>query len=139
MFVADSSQNVGFNQNKDRYKFIQMRKSQINSMEVEYRIMNSNYLVRQLSQCAPNNSENIHSSYVAISNSNKKTDVLQLSILLELFALATYEVVGGKNTEIFIRINDPMKIKRLSMSNYRNTILTDIEREKSLKKFYNIL
>lgn len=33
MFIADSSQNVGFNQNKDRYKFIQMRKSQINSME----------------------------------------------------------------------------------------------------------
>ncbi|MDY3208817.1 DEAD/DEAH box helicase [Clostridium baratii] len=137
MFVADSSQNVGFNQNKDRYKFIQMRKSQINSMEVEYRIMNSNYLVRQLSQCAPNNSENIHSSYVAISNSNKKTDVLQLSILLELFALATYEVVGGKNTEIFIRINDPMKIKRLSMSNYRNTILTDIERKR--KKSQEVL
>ena len=143
MFVADSSQNVGFNQNKDRYKFIQMRKSQTNSMEVEYRIMNSNYstfsnyLVRQLSQCTPNNSENIHSSYVAISNANKKTDVLQLSILLELFALATYEVVGGKNTEIFIRINDPMKIKRLSMSNYRNTILTDIERKR--KKSQEVL
>lgn len=143
MFVADSSQNVGFNQNKDRYKFIQMRKSQTNSMEVEYRIMNSNYstfsnyLVRQLSQCAPNNSENIHSSYVAISNGNKKTDILQLSILLELFALATYEVVGGKNTEIFIRINDPMKIKRLSMSNYRNTILTDIERKR--KKSQEVL
>lgn len=143
MFVADGSQNVGFNQNKDRYKFIQMRKSQINSMEVEYRIMNSNYvtfgnyLLRQLSQCVPNNSENIHSSYVAISKGNKKTDILQLSILLELFALATYEVVGGKNTEIFIRINDPMKIKRLSISNYRNTILTDIERKR--KKSQEVL
>lgn len=143
IFVADISKNVNFNQNKYRYKFIQMRKSQTNSMEVEYRIMNSNYstfsnyLVRQLSQCQPNNSENIHSSYVAISKENEKTDILQLSILLELFSLATYEVVGGKNTEIFIRINDPMKIKRLSISNYRNTILTDIERKR--KKSQEVL
>ena len=143
MFVADSSKNIGFNQNKDKYKFIQRRKSTIKSMEVEYRVMNGNfstlgnYLVRQLAQCAPNNSHNIHSSYIAISKGDKKTDVLQLSILLELFALATYEVVGGKNTEIFIRINDPLKIKRLATSNYRNTILADIERKR--KKSQEVL
>lgn len=143
MFVVDSSKNIGFNQNKDKYKFIQRRKSTIKSMEVEYRVMNGNfstlgnYLVRQLAQCAPNNSLNIHSSYIAISKGDKKTDVLQLAILLELFALATYEVVGGKNTEIFIRINDPMKIKRLAASNYRNTILADIERKR--KKSQEVL
>lgn len=143
MFVADGSKNIGFNQNKDKYKFIQMRKSQTKSMEVEYRVMNGNfstlgnYLVRQLAQCEPNNSQNVHSSYIAISKGDKKTDVLQLSILLELFALATYEVVGGKNTEIFIRINDPMKIKRLAVSNYRNTILTNIERKR--KKSQEVL
>ncbi|MDU6296188.1 DEAD/DEAH box helicase [Clostridium celatum] len=143
MFVADGSKNIGFNKNKDKYKFIQMRKSQTKSMEVEYRVMNGNfstlgnYLVRQLAQCEPNNSQNVHSSYIAISKGDKKTDVLQLSILLELFALATYEVVGGKNTEIFIRINDPMKIKRLAVSNYRNTILTNIERKR--KKSQEVL
>ncbi|MFT5874441.1 MAG: ATP-dependent DNA helicase RecQ [Clostridium sp.] len=130
MFIADTSENIGFNQNKDKYRFIQQRKNQINGMESEYRIMNSNYatlgnyLIRQITQCIPNNEDNIHSSYIAISRGEKKTDVLQLSVLLELFGLATYEVVGGKNTEIFIRINDPLKIKKLSNSNYRNSILT---------------
>lgn len=136
MFVADTSKNIGFNQSSDKYKFIQMRKNQANSMEVEYRVMNSNYstfssyLIRQLAQCKPNKEENTHSSYIAFSTGDRKTDVLQLSIILELFGLATYEVVGGKNTEIFIRINDPSKIKRLSISNYRNSILSDIERKK---------
>lgn len=136
MFVADTSENVGFNQNKDRYRFIQQRKKQSNEMELEYRIMNSNYstfgnyLTRQISQCIPNDSDNSYSAYIAISNGEKKTDMLQLSIILELFGLATYEVIGGKNTEIFIRINDPLKIKKLSNSNYRNSILSEVENKK---------
>lgn len=136
MFVADTADNIGFNQNKDKYKFIQARKSQSGQMELEYRIMNSNYstfgnyLIRQLMQCSPNCDNNIHSSYIAISKGDKKTDILQLSIMLELFGLATYEVVGGKNTEIFVRINDPLKIKRLSNGVYKNGLLTEIESKK---------
>ncbi|MDR0949499.1 MAG: hypothetical protein LBM69_08310, partial [Lachnospiraceae bacterium] len=36
---------------------------------------------------------------------------------------------GGKNPAIFVRLNDPLKIKRLieSGDNYRNLILTNIE------------
>ncbi|AYF55171.1 ATP-dependent DNA helicase RecQ [Clostridium novyi] len=146
MFIADISENIGFNQNKDKYRFIQQRKSQTNDMELEYRIMNNNYstfgnyLIRQITQCVPKGSDNIHSSYIAICRGEHKTDMLQLSILLELFGLATYEVIGGKNIEIFVRINDPLKIKKLSNVNYRNNILTQIEdkRRKSqdiLQKF----
>lgn len=147
MFVADNSQNIGFNQNKERFKFIQMRKSQTNSMELEYRVMNGNfstlgnYLVKQITQCKPDNLDNIHSSYISVARGDKRTDILQLSILLELFGLATYEVVGGRNTEIFVRINDPMKIKRLSISNYRNGILTEVEgkRKKSQEVLLNFM
>jgi ATP-dependent DNA helicase RecQ len=49
---------------------------------------------------------------------------------MQLFDLATYELSGGKNPAIFIRLNDPLKLRRLveSGDKYRNNILTDIER-----------
>ncbi|MGE5482154.1 MAG: DEAD/DEAH box helicase [Bacteroidota bacterium] len=49
--------------------------------------------------------------------------------LLEAFQQATYEILGGKDPEIFIRINDPYKIRMLvQQGDYNNLILQDIER-----------
>ncbi|MEG2411518.1 MAG: helicase-related protein [Clostridium sp.] len=135
MFVADSTNNIGFNQNSDKYRFVQQRKTK-GSNEFEYRVMNSNYstfgnyMVRQISKCVPNNGSNIHSAYIPMSRDNVKSDIMELSILLEVFGVATYEIIGGKNTEIFIRINDPIKIKMLSSGKYRNEILTSIEKKR---------
>ncbi|WP_231968680.1 hypothetical protein [Thermoanaerobacterium sp. RBIITD] len=33
----------------------------------------------------------------------------------------------GKNTEIFVRINNPMTLRRFAIQNYFNLILTEIE------------
>lgn len=33
----------------------------------------------------------------------------------------------GKNTEIFVRINSPMTLRRFAIQNYFNLILTEIE------------
>ncbi|OPJ62559.1 DEAD/DEAH box helicase [Clostridium oryzae] len=143
MFVADISENTAFNQNVDKYKFIQYRKSQPEGHDIEYRIMNSNYitigsyLLRELIQCAPNRENNVHSSYICLQKSEKRSDIIQLATILELFRLGTYELVGGKNTEIFIRINDPMKIKRLANGDYSNGVLKDIERKR--RKSQNVL
>lgn len=135
IFVADVSRNIGFNRNIDKFKFIQERKAH-NRDELVYRIMNSSflrlgsYLSRMLSQCRTSKGKNIFSTYIPVLNSGKKPDLIYLAILLELYGLASYEVIGGKNIEIFIRINDPSKLRKLSNERYSNSILTDIERKR---------
>ena len=69
-------------------------------------------------------------TYLPIPKKNGKYSEYQLvASLLELFDLATYDLVGGRNPQIFVRINDPLKLKRIAESEvaYRNGILTDIE------------
>ena len=135
LFVADISQNVGFNQNIDRLKFVQERQAH-NRDERVYRVMNSNYtmikshLNRLMSQCRPNISKKAYSVYIAITAEKKRPDLIFLAVMLELFGLASYEIIGGKNTEIFVRVNDPIKVKRLTQKNYSNSILTEIDRKR---------
>lgn len=135
LFVADISQNIGFNQNCDKLKFIQERQAH-NRDERVYRIMNSNYtmitgyLNRLFSQCCPNIADNSYSVYIAITPDKKRPELVFLAVMLELFGLASYEIIGGKNTEIFVRVNDPFKLRRLSQKNYTNSILTEIERKR---------
>ncbi|MDU2065037.1 MAG: helicase-related protein [Sporomusaceae bacterium] len=134
LFVADISQNIGFNQNCDKLKFIQERQAH-NRDERVYRIMNSNYtmltgyLSRLFSQCCPNIADNSYSVYIAVTPDKKRPELVFLAVMLELFGLASYEIIGGKNTEIFVRVNDPLKVRRLSLKNYTNIILTEIERK----------
>ena len=63
--------------------------------------------------------------------------------LLSIFDYATYEVVGGEQPEIFIRLNDPEKIRRIVYGEikYSNSYVTKAkqkhEREvKILRKFF---
>ena len=101
IFVADVSKNIGFNQNAEKFKFIQERKAH-NRDELVYRIMNSSflglsrYLSRILFQCKPINDEKSFSTFIPISNNGKKPELLYLAIILELYGLASYEVIGGK-------------------------------------------
>jgi RecQ family ATP-dependent DNA helicase len=142
LFVADIKRNIGFNQSADRWKFVQERKTQ-NREELVYRIMNSyfsglsGYFSRLLMQCQTMNGDKVYSTYIAISNNGKKPDLIFLAVILEIFGLASYEVLGGKNTEIFVRINDPAKLRRLSNTSYSNLILSDIEKKR--KKSQEVL
>lgn len=142
LFVADISENIGFNYNANKLKFVQQRKSQ-DKDELAYRVMNSNYMrikgsiMRVFMQCKNTSSDNVYSTFIPIHRSNNRPPLMYLAILLELFNLGSYEVMGGKNMEIFIRLNDPLKLKRLSNKNYSNSILTEIERKR--KKSQEIL
>ena len=66
----------------------------------------------------------------------KKNPVLRLLAVLEIFGLASYEVRGGQNLEIFVRINDPQKIRSLSEDcRYKNMQLAKIHsRHKDAEK-----
>ena len=66
--------------------------------------------------------------------------------VLSVFDYITYEVAGGEEPEIFIRLNDPNKIKSIVMGNtrYSNSYITKAkdkhERDVAvLKKFFNDL
>ncbi len=58
----------------------------------------------------------------------KNVHTIKLAYILESFDLASYEIAGGETPQIFIRINDPMKIQMLSRFGYRNELLRDIDR-----------
>ncbi len=55
----------------------------------------------------------------------------RLGYFLELFELGTFEIKGGENPMIFIRINDPRRIERDSTSYYFNSLL-----QKTLERHY---
>lgn len=51
---------------------------------------------------------------------------------------ANYEICGGEKSEVFIRINDPSKIRRLANGNYKNNVLQAIHaRHKRNEKLLN--
>lgn len=123
----------------EQWKFINKTKSQGENElynENKYCIRTQKYnfieqnLKRYLVQCQPNTIDgNTFSTYLKIPKGNGKYSEYQLlASLLELFNLATYEVVGGRNPQIFVRINDPLKLKRIAESDreYRNGLLVDI-------------
>ncbi len=47
----------------------------------------------------------------------------RLGYLLALFELGTFEIKGGENPMIFVRLNDPKRIEKDSTSYYFNSIL----------------
>jgi ATP-dependent DNA helicase RecQ len=62
-------------------------------------------------------------------DSTRHMEYQLVASLLEIFDLATYEMIGGKNPQIFIRVNDPQKLSAISKAKeYRNTILSRIEK-----------
>ncbi|TJW09724.1 DEAD/DEAH box helicase [Parvibacter caecicola] len=77
---------------------------------------------RLLNRCEPFGESR---SYVTYLSSDKVTkEEFELATLLELFGLATYEARGGKEPEIFIRLNDPSKVQALANDpRYRNSEL----------------
>ncbi len=124
----------------EHWKFIYRRKDSNSTGEyaankycirtVKHSLIEQN-IKRYIKQCLPNSNDGkSFTAYLPIPKRNEKYSEYQLiASLLELFNLATYELVGGKNPQIFVRINDPLKLKRIaeSKNEYRNSLLTTIE------------
>ena len=62
------------------------------------------------------------------TDTEKSRQILRLAYVLECFDLGTYELEGGDSPQLFIRINDPLKIQGLTQSYYKNEIIEDIEK-----------
>ncbi len=124
----------------EQWKFIMQNKKAISGSvysQVNYSIRTKkhfyigNNLKRYIDNSAPNDQQvQNFITYLPIQKEHGKYSEYQLmASLLELFNLSTFELQGGRNPQIFVRVNDPMKLKRIVMSekDYRNTLLTDIE------------
>lgn len=118
----------------DRMKFIQAKHNG-NQIGLKYRVTNGNYfsmanwMDQQLVNCAPNREETEYMGYIPATIGGKQNPVMRLLAVLEIFGLASYEVRGGQNLEIFVRVNDPQKIRSLSESrSYKNMQLVEIHR-----------
>ena len=93
-------------------------------------------IVRLFTQC----NDTRYSSFISISKDKKSNIALKL---LSIFNYISYEILGGEEPEIFIRLNDPQKIKNIVMGNtyYSNSYVNQAkqrhERDVSiLKKFF---
>jgi RecQ family ATP-dependent DNA helicase len=114
--------------------FLQQRRSIVG---FEYRVFNTQYLasftalLNRLNNLYSNTDSTTVEKYVT----NKETNAInyvRLGYLLEILELGTFEIKGGENPMIFVRLNDPSRIERDSNnSNYTNSLLT-----KTLERHY---
>lgn len=123
----------------EQWKFIERRRGKGERAHGDnvYSMRTSKYgyiernLKRYLHMAAPNDpSGKKFITYLPVPKFGQSHSEYQLvASLLELFGFATYDLVGGRNPQIFVRINDPQKLARISSSKneYRNRFLTDIE------------
>ena len=131
LLTIEVNESVSFQQNKSLYKILQKRK-QKNSELSEYIIM-GNYsrlkgsMMRLLSQCYPGR-DKVYHAYLPFT-ADKSIAIMPMLKLLEIMDLASYDLKGGENAEIFLRKNDPDKIKRLAYSGYHNEVLQEIRRK----------
>lgn len=132
IFTESVNESANYNNDKKQLRVIRKRQ-QTNFDETVYFVSSSAYsrltayFMKKLKQCNPEKN-NIFYRYYPLSK-DKSIDCMPLLRLLELIGLATYEIRGGEKAEVFIRINDPNKIKNLSMNNYRNSILDYIHKK----------
>jgi ATP-dependent DNA helicase RecQ len=91
-----------------------------NFKELMRRTIIKSRIVSNISQISDSSS---YSSYLNLSKDDNSTIALKL---LSIFDYITYEIVGGEEPEIFIRLNDPNKIRSivLGQTYYTNNYVT---------------
>ena len=132
IFTARVETNSAFTPARSQISVLQRRK-QAGREEPGYLVMGSNYLrtksalQRMLNSCRPQK-ELTYEAYRPILK-DRPIDGMPLFKLLELLDLASYEIRGGEKAQVFVRINDPGKIRALAANGtYRNVILQEIHR-----------
>lgn len=126
---------IEFNQQFNKYRIVNRT---YNNAKREYIIKSD--IMRKLTS-------NDNSMCIYYPKSNKKDfDLFRVLYLLEIFGLCNYEILGGESPEVFIRLNDPLKIKRITSDGYeyKNEILSAVRTRhenstKILRKFFTEL
>jgi hypothetical protein len=107
--------------------FLQQRRS-IDGFD--YRVFSTQYLASFTSLLKRLNSLFENTDYAIVDRfvTNKETNAItyvRLGYFLEMLELGTFEIKGGENPMVFIRINDPYRIEKDSNNpGYSNSLLT---------------
>lgn len=73
-------------------------------------------------------SDAVFKKYIPIGNISKEFRV-QLAYLLEAFDIGYFEIIGGEYPQIFVRFNDPNRIKQLAQgAKYSNVLLDGVKK-----------
>lgn len=106
--------------------FLQRRKEK---GQFIYRVFNTRYLqifaamLRRYSNMFEHSDESTSTRYIT----NKETNAInyvRLGYFIEMLEIGTFEIKGGENPMVFIRINDPQRIERDSKNSfYKNSLL----------------
>lgn len=114
--------------------FLQRRKDR---SVYKFRVYNTRYLqifasmLRRFSNLFEKTDAAIVDRYITNKESNAITYV-RLGYFMEMLEIGIFEIKGGENPMVFIRINDPQRIERDSNDNYyKNSLL-----EKTLERHY---
>lgn len=111
-----------------------------NLKEMMRRSVIKSHIIHEISKTANCSS---YSGYMRLVPDDSSSIALKI---LSIFDYITYEVAGGEEPEIFIRLNDPNKIKSIVLGNtfYSNNYVTKAKQKHErdvavLKKFFNDL
>lgn len=115
--VADVAENSNFLQSK---KFDDKLKYRIVDGAVTQIISNMRRTINAQFQ----NRRKIE-KYLSRDSAQKKL-YSKIGQILEVFEIGTYSVTGGENPKIFVRINDPFRLKQVTNKFYQNILLADV-------------
>lgn len=146
LFVVEVPTGAYAKLHTEKLTFLQKRNG-TGFKEATYRVIGNNHLylnnnmMQQLAQSKPNIESNRFISYIPTQNNGQKSSFMKSLSILEILDMSSFEIRGGANVEIFVRINDPMKLRYLSQGRYTNNILRNIESKRKsatqiLSKFF---
>lgn len=102
----------------------------------EYQLSNGNfkeYMRRSIIKSSlirnfQNENNSKYSSYMSLSNNDRSSIALKM---LSIFNYITYEIIGGQEPEIYIRLNDPNKVRNIVYGNtyYSNKYVTKAKKK----------
>jgi ATP-dependent DNA helicase RecQ len=133
--VISYQSSVNINRNH-RIKMIYEKENQkVNKYQLypginEFTKFLSSHVKRLIQMSVTNPETNSKEVYLAKANRFEAEKSFISLGLLEVFDLMLYEVKGGDNPEIFVRINSKMEIEKTikNAENYQNTILNNVHK-----------
>ena len=132
-FVLSSYSGYSFENKSESQSFLQIRSTWGRNDYCVYSahyMENFAYLLKRFAYLFENTDSNMVNKYVT-NNDLTMVSYTRLGYFLELLDIGTYEMKGGENPVVFIRINDPERIKRDAFNaGYKNLLL-----QKTLQKF----
>jgi len=125
-FVLSSYSGYSFENKSESQSFLQIRSTWGRNDYCVYSahyMENFAYLLKRFAYLFENTDSNMVNKYVT-NNDLTMVCYTRLGYFLELLDIGTYEMKGGENPVVFIRLNDPERIKRDAFNaGYKNLLL----------------